>query len=268
MSVLIPSYNSYPYVSAAIQSALAQDDVDLEILVQDGGSTDGTREVLEAVFDDRVQVICEADTGQSDALNRALQRASGEFVIWLNADDLLTDASAAALLRVARAAELDVVHGDFEIVDAEGEVIKGYSSAPLDRARLLRHGTYIFSGALLVRRALLLEVGGFDASLHYCMDYDLLLRLAATGRPAGSVPRVVAQFRRQPASKSELAWFPFLREWLSIGKRHGASKIDTLLTVTRFTAYKALILVWRSRLWLRFRPHKRLGGRQSPSAET
>lgn len=268
VSILVPSYNSYPYIVSAIESALTQDGVALEVLVQDGGSTDRTLEVLRAFVDSRVRYAVERDEGQSDALNRALDRATGEFVMWLNADDLLAVDAVEELLHVVRASKLDVVHGDFEIVDVDGEVIKRYTSAPLEHARLMRYGTYIFSGAMLIRRELLLEIGGFNKSLHYCMDYDLMLRLAQKHCPAGRLPRVVAQFRRQPTSKSETAWLPFLREWLTIGRRHGASRIDSALTAARFTAYKALARLWRSRAWVRVRPHKHLGGPAGRSPES
>lgn len=260
VSVLVPSYNSNPYVLSALRSALAQDTADLEVVVQDGGSTDGTLDVLAGLRDDRLTLVSEPDDGQSDALNRALQRATGEFVMWLNADDLIAPGAVTRLLQAARGHSFDVVHGNYEIIDAAGAIIKGYSSAPLDHSRLIRHGTYIFSGALLIRRSTLVAIGGFDCSLHYCMDYDLLLRLASRPVAAGSVSHVVAQFRRQPDSKTESAWLPFLREWRAVGRRHGASRIDDVRTTARFTVYHFLQPLWRSRLWLRVRPRKHLGG--------
>lgn len=259
VSVLVPSYNSNPYIVDCIRSALAQGP-SVEIMVQDGGSTDGSLEALAEFDDPRLHLISEPDTGQSAALNQALQRASGEFVMWLNADDLLADNAVAALLDAARAQDLSVVYGNYETIDVAGSVIKSYGSASLDRARLIRHGTYIFSGALLIRRRLLIEVGGFDADLHYCMDYDLLLRIA--GKPgAGHISQVVAKFRRQPESKSESSWQPFLREWILVGRRHGATKFDSARTIIKFTTYNMLRPLWRSRAWLRVRPHKNLGGR-------
>ena len=260
ISFLVPSYNSMPYIMACIESALAQRGPSIEILVQDGGSTDGTLSALAELDDPRLQVISERDAGQSDALNRALDRATGEFVMWLNADDLLLDGAASALLHAAREQDLGVVHGSYEIIDADGAVIKGYTSAPLDRARLIHHGTYIFSGALLMRRHMLVRAGGFDAKLHYCMDYDLLFRIAREQPRAASIPQAVAQFRRQPDSKSESAWLPFLREWLTVGRRHGANNMNAVRTIVMFTTYRALRPLWRSNIWLHVRPNKHLGG--------
>jgi len=261
VSVLVPSFNSGPYVEEAIRSALDQPGADVEVIVQDGGSTDGSLEAIGEFVDSRLLVVSEPDGGQSDALNRALRRASGEFVIWLNADDLLAPGSLVALLQEARNSNLDVVHGNYEIIDLEGSLIKGYTSAPLERGRLIRYGTYIFSGAILIRRTLLIVLGGFSADLHYCMDYELLLRLASSSNPKGSIPEVVAKFRRQPSSKSESSWLPFLRESVIVSRRHGITRLDTARKAVFSLAYIMLRPVWRSSYWLRIRPSKHLGGR-------
>lgn len=260
VSILIPSYNSSPYITDAVRSALRQG-TSIEVIVQDGGSTDGTAEALAQLVDPRLLVIVEPDGGQSDALNRALGRASGEFVVWLNADDLILDGAVEALVAAARDEHLDIVHGDYDIIAASGPVLKRYSSAPLDRVRLIRHGVYIFSGALLIRRRLLVGIGGFDANLHYAMDLDLLLRLAEAHRGSGQISQIVAQFRRQPESKSESVWLPFLREIVVIGRRHGATHRQTMRRITIYLAYMGLRPLWRSRAWLRIRPSKHLGGR-------
>ena len=260
VSVLIPSFNSSPHLAHSVASALAQDGIAIEVLVQDGGSTDGSLDALTALADPRLDWISEPDGGQSDALNRALGRARGDYVIWLNADDLLTPGAGRALLAAARRHGCDVVHGSYEIIDAGGEVIKPYTSAPLERARLIRYGTYIFSGALLIDRRLLLKIGCFDDHLHYCMDYDLLLRIARSGARTGRIADVVAQFRRQPESKSESVWLPFVREHLRVARRHGATRLQIVRSVVFTLTYLALRPLWRSSIWLRIRPRKHLGG--------
>ena len=260
VSVLVPSFNSGPHLEQAVESALAQSGVTIEVIVQDGGSTDGSVETLARINDPRLEWVRERDGGQSDALNRALTRARGEFVIWLNADDLLVPNAASDLVTAARKGGLQVVHGDYEIIDVDGKVIKPYTSAPLERARLLQHGVYIFSGALLIETRLLKVIGGFDSSLHYCMDFDLLVRLAGATDRCGKVGRTVAQFRRQPDSKTESVWVPFMRERIRVGRRHGATKAQTIRAILRWVTYAPLRPIWRSRLWLRIRPSKHLGG--------
>ena len=260
VSVLIPSFNSGLYIGEAINSALAQQGVSIEVIVQDGGSTDNTLDVLTAIDDPRLSWVSQPDDGQSDALNRALRRATGEFVIWLNADDLLGADAAAALLATARRHGVEVVHGNYAIIDERGDVIKPYTSARLEQARLLRHGVYVFSGALLIERHLLLRIGAFDPDLHYAMDYDLLLRLARAVPRADNIPDIVAGFRRQPGAKSEAVWVPFVREHLRVSRRYGATVSRRIRYLVFVVAYIALRPLWRSRLWLRIRPAKHLGG--------
>lgn len=262
VSILMPSYNSGLHISDALSSALNQDDVALEVVLQDAGSADQTVSCVSRFSDSRLRTVVEPDAGQSDALRRALLRAHGEFVMWLNADDMLTPGSVKALLDVARLRTLDVVHGNYEIIDAEGATLKTYTSGPLERDRLVRHGTYIFSGALLIRRGPLMEVGGFDPSLHYCMDYDLLLRLAGADLATGHIGQTVAQFRRQPDSKTETAWLKFVIEHIRVERRHGMPLSRSIRTAVRMTGYHCLLPLWRSRLWTRVRPQKHLGGSQ------
>lgn len=122
VSILVPSFNSGPYLIEAIRSALDQHGVNLEVVIQDGGSMDKSLATVAGVGDPRLLLTTEPDGGQSDFLNRALRRATGgEFVVWLNADDLLEPGALAELLRAARERNLDVVHGNFEIIDADGE---------------------------------------------------------------------------------------------------------------------------------------------------
>lgn len=259
VSILIPSFNSSPYISDALRSALAQVGPSIEVIVQDGGSTDGTLENLKGVQDSRLSFAVEPDAGQSDALNRALGRAAGEFVIWLNADDMLMPGAVAALVAAARERKLDVVHGNFESIDTQGQTIKRYSSASLDTERLIRHGVYVFSGAILIRRSLLLSLGAFDADLHYCMDYELLFRIARTSSPKGSTAEVVAGFRIQPNSKTETSRFAPFREGAMVARRHGATRLDIVRRGAVFFGYVLVRPVWRSRAWIRARPSKHLG---------
>src|SRR2546430_4160523 len=91
LSVVVPSLNSGRFIRHALSSVLAQESVDLEVIVQDGGSSDETREIIRDYGDDRILLVTESDDGQAEALNRAVQRATGEWILWLNADDVLAE---------------------------------------------------------------------------------------------------------------------------------------------------------------------------------
>jgi glycosyltransferase involved in cell wall biosynthesis len=220
ISVLIPSLDAEEFVAAAIRSALDQPLPPLELIVQDGGSTDGTVEAVEAIDDPRVAIVSEQDEGQSDALNRALDRARGDWVVWLNADDLLAPgafAEAAPLM----SDDVDVVYGDFAYVNGRGEVTQRIPVPEvLDRDQLLVKGHYLFSGASLLRRSVFERFGDLDTALRMAMDYDLFLRIAPHVR-AVHCGATLGYFRQHPGSRTaEITW-RLVREEARVRRRHG-----------------------------------------------
>jgi glycosyltransferase involved in cell wall biosynthesis len=216
VSVVVPSFNSATFLRQALESALSQDPGPLEVIVQDGGSTDGTAEVVAALGDDRIKFVSEPDRGQSDALNRAIARAAGDWIVWLNADDLLYPG-----LFASADPEADLVYGDFDHVDGDGRTVRHVSPpAELSADRLLAEGCYLFSGAALFRRSLFERFGGIDQSLRYTMDYELYLRFAPHIR-ARYVPKTLGAFRVHGESlTTDITWGLF-RETARVRRRYG-----------------------------------------------
>ncbi|MGB3437369.1 MAG: glycosyltransferase [Actinophytocola sp.] len=228
ISVLMPCYDAGRYLRASVDSAVGQLGPDDELVVQDACSTDGSSELLDeiAAADHRVSVRHERDDGQSDALNRALRRARGDLVCWLNADDLLLPGALAAVraevLAGGRTPELVV--GGWQLLSANGLVLRENPAERLDHRTVLRRGCYVFSGALLVRRDVLVAGGGYAADLHYVMDFDLMLRLAAR-RDQLLVRHPLAALRYHRDSKSGDEVGRFFTEALGVrwrGVRHPA----------------------------------------------
>lgn len=201
LSVLMPCLDAGRHLAPALGSVLGQLGTGDELVVQDARSADGSAELLDrlAAEDPRVRVVHERDGGQSDALNRALERARGDFVVWANADDLLLPGAVEAV-RTAAGARTEVVVGGWQLVDGDGGLLRERPAERLDRGQLLVRGCYAFSGALAVRRELLRARGGFATDLHYVMDFDLMLRLADTEQAV--VPAPLAALRYHDASKS------------------------------------------------------------------
>ena len=219
ISVIVPSYNSGEFLRQALTSALDQIPPPYEILVQDGGSTDETLGILGS-YGERVAWASAPDDGQSDALNKALARASGDVVLWLNADDLILPGGlAAASAAFVADPDLAFVYGDLDMIDSAGALIRAYQSSPYSWKRVYARGCYIFSGSLFIRRQALTNIGGFDTSLRACMDLDLMLRLAATGR-SKHLGRTIGQFRMHKANKSSTIGFVFLREGFRVRRRY------------------------------------------------
>jgi glycosyltransferase involved in cell wall biosynthesis len=256
------SFNASRYIERAIESVLSVDGLDLELLIHDGVSTDGTQEIVARIDDPRVRLVSEPDAGQSDAWNHALARARGRWIGWLNADDIYLPGG------VARVAELfdeplDFVYGDYGTIDAEGGEMKRYrSSRPFNLLNLLRYGVFVNCSASFYRPELLYALGGLNPELHYCMDYDLLLRIARRGVRSQYVPATVQFLRTHPEAKTSKYIWRFFREGSGVAWRHSkgveGGRIRVLKSVSIYFAYILTRPVWQTPLWRRIRPGKQL----------
>jgi glycosyltransferase involved in cell wall biosynthesis len=258
ISVVMPSLNSGRYIGEAIQSVLNQEHSELELVIQDGDSSDGTHDIVHSFDDSRISWVSEPDSGQSDALNRAIRRSSGEWILWLNADDRLSKRAFAQILPHLSRAECHLVHGDFGMIDADGRIVKRYACSPLTVERLLRSGAYVFSASVFVHQELVREVGDFDPQLDFCMDYDWLLRLAKAS-DAHYEPGIVALLRDHAESKGRTRPWGFWREHWTVRRRHGASLPSSAVGQMEMASYLILRRLFRSQLWRQVRPEKRLG---------
>lgn len=259
ISVIVPSYNSAPYIGAAVESVLQQGFGDFEIVIQDACSTDATESIIRSFSDARIQFHRERDRGQSDALNRAVAKAAGEWVIWLNADDLLHPSAFSSVVPLLDDS-VDIVYGGFDVIDSDGRVLKSYASSPLDFRRLLSHGCYIFSGSCCWRKKFLQESGGFDEALHYIMDYEFFLRVARHVRARHS-SATIASFRQHEGAKSADPPWAFFREGLRVRRRYAHSPADLARATYSYLgsgAYTFTRRLWQSGAWRRIRPYKRL----------
>jgi glycosyltransferase involved in cell wall biosynthesis len=235
ISLLMPCRDAGPYLGECLESALAQLGPADELVVQDGLSSDGSALMLDraAERDPRVRVRHAGDGGQSDALNRALDRATGDLVGWLNADDLLLPGALAAVREACSTLGRtpDVVVGSWQVISADGSVLRDYPAARLRRNRLLLRGCYAFSGAMLIRRELLAELGGFRVDLHYSMDLDLMLRMAEAAETQLVLNTPLAAFRLHAASKTgELSW-RFVRDGIVARRRHSRGAREAAVAV-------------------------------------
>lgn len=196
-SVLTPSFNYAQYLGMAIASVSGQAG-DPEHVVMDGGSTDSTRHLLESA-PSNVRWRSEPDRGQSDALNKALDMATGDIIGWLNADDYyLAGAFEAVAAVFARHPEVDVVHGDCVFVDADQRFVRLGAGYPTSRRVLANRGCVIPSTASFFRRSALGHAP-WNADLRVVMDWDLFLRLIADGRRFKYLPLPLAGFRLHEA---------------------------------------------------------------------
>ncbi|MFB6295416.1 MAG: glycosyltransferase family 2 protein [Halobacteriales archaeon] len=204
ISIVTPSYNQAEFIRDTLDSVERQTHSDIEHVVMDGGSTDGTLDVLrEYESHDGYDLtwISEPDEGQSDAINRGFERASGDIVAWLNSDDAYFDID--ALARVEEHFEThdaDVIYGDLAYLDADSTVTEIDVRPDFDREKL-PYRILIGQPATFFRRRVV-EAEKLDTDLAYSMDYEYWLRLAERFE-FRHVRDVLAGFRSYEAQKSQ-----------------------------------------------------------------
>ncbi len=251
ISVVTPSLDQARFLERTVRSVVAQEgEFELEYLVQDGGSTDGSLEILRR-YEGRLRWRSEPDGGQADAVNRALHQVSGDVVGWVNSVDLLRPG---ALARVADAFTAHPaalwLHGGCDIVDQDDRVIRRWISAYKDRRcrrfslRSLLLENYVSQMTVFWRRAVHERIGYLDATLRYTFDYDLWLRLAALGDPL-YLPEPVAAFRWYRGSKSGAEFVRQFEEDYRVFRRHAPEDRWLLLrkkvrTAQILATYRAL----------------------------
>ncbi|HEX6806212.1 MAG TPA: glycosyltransferase family 2 protein [Terriglobales bacterium] len=207
ISIITPSFNQGSYIEETLKSVNRQEYPRLEHIVVDGGSTDGTLEIVKRYSSlpsyGYLRWIAEPDNGQTDALNKGFRMASGDIIGWLNSDDVYEPTA----LRYAaeffdRNPEIDFVYGDYKIVDAAGSTLLEKKEIDFDWDILLCGLNYIAQPNVLFRRRVFDALGYLNDSLHYLMDYEFWLRAASRGFRFGRVPLTLAGCRWHLDSKT------------------------------------------------------------------
>jgi glycosyltransferase involved in cell wall biosynthesis len=270
VSIVTPSFNQARYIEATIQSVLAQDYPRVEYLIVDGGSTDGTVEIIKkyALESGRLPAenqkqasglqrhkinwwVSEPDKGQTDAINKGFGRAQGQILAWLNSDDTYEPGAVSAAVKyLMDHPNVGMAYGDCNFINEEGRVIGKFGSAQTDY-RLLRRGyVHIPQQTMFFRRDLWKQVGPLDPSFYFAMDYDLWTRLAARTK-LKYVPQTWANFRLHTTGKTIAADDRCWPEMIRVHYRDGGSFFS--LIVAKYYIRKLIAPLWNLRLRMMLR---------------
>lgn len=206
ISVITCVYNRVATIADAIDSVSAQTYGEVEHIIVDAQSDDGTLDVIRARQHDRLHLESGPDAGIYDALNKGCARATGDIVGVVHSDDWLADERVLAWVAAAFAEGADVVYGDLDYVSARdpSRVIRAWKTGAFNLARL-KWGWMPPHPALFVRRELLAELGFYNTTYRIAADYDLVLRLfSRTSLRAAYIPRVLVKMRTGGASNGSL----------------------------------------------------------------
>jgi glycosyltransferase involved in cell wall biosynthesis len=218
VSIVTPTFNMAHFLGETIESVLSQDYPDIEYLVMDGGSKDGTLDLLEK-YKGRLRWISEPDDGQADAVNKGFRHCTGEIFTFLNADDTYyPGAVRAAVEAFERHPEAAVIYGDAWYTAEDGSPIRRYPVDPYNYD-LLGHLCFICQPASFLRSRVFEEMGGLNTSLHLTLDYDLWLRISAR-YPMVKLDRDLATSRMYADNKTLSRQVETFHEVIQITKQH------------------------------------------------
>ena len=208
VSIVTPSYNQAAFIERTVLSVLCQDYANVEYIVVDGASTDGTEEILRKYSSHLEHLIIEPDEGQTDALNKGFKLATGEIVAYINSDDCYANAKVVsdAVKAFQDHSSIDVVYGKRYFINENGVFINAMPYRSFDKD-LLYLNDYIPQECVFWRQSLFEKAGAFvNSSFDFAMDYELWLRFLEHDAQFLSIDEVFGLFRWYDGQKSQDAW--------------------------------------------------------------
>jgi glycosyltransferase involved in cell wall biosynthesis len=252
VSIVTPSYNQGRYLEATIHSVLDQDYPHVEYIIIDGGSTDGSLEIIDRYANQLAYWVSEPDDGQTDAINKGFNYAHGDILAWLNSDDLYRPGAVTDVVEYFHDnPEVGMVYGDADYIDDTGKVIGQFPAAQTDYKRLRRGYVHIPQQATFFRARLWQMVGPLDPSFYFALDYDLWVRIA-TLAPIRYYPRTWAAFRLHRDAKSLAEADRCWPEMIRVHERLGGGRLSVIYAkyLLRRLLEPVMPLRLHTRLWL------------------
>jgi glycosyltransferase involved in cell wall biosynthesis len=221
LSIITPSFNQAQYLEQTLRSVISQRNEIHEYFVYDGGSSDASPALIKQYAQNIDHWVSEKDAGQSDVLSRGFARATGDYLAWLNSDDVYLPG---ALARVRAALQAnptwDVVTGWHTRIDSHSKILSAHR-VPAESRAAARWGSFHPSQpTVFFRRSLYEKVGGVNPELHLVMDTELFFRMLDAGAVWGHIPAYQAAFRRHGESKGVGTFQKYASEYEFLDKRY------------------------------------------------
>lgn len=208
ISIVMPSYNQVRFIERSILSVLNQGFLNYELIIIDGGSLDGTVEIIKKYNRYITYWVSESDRGQSDALNKGFEMATGEIFGWLNSDDIyMSNAFKNVVDAISLHPTNKIVYGDWIEIDEYDNMLAREYAFPINIGQTKYEGISINAQSMFWHRSVHDRFGKFDESLHYTMDCEMVLSFALNEGCSAFVriPHVLGCFRRYDGQKTEPA---------------------------------------------------------------
>ncbi|MCX6078716.1 MAG: glycosyltransferase family 2 protein [Chloroflexi bacterium] len=258
ISIITPSFNQVRYIDATIRSVLDQDYPAIEYIIVDGGSHDGSVDIIQSYANKLAWWISEKDNGQTDALNKGFSQAKGEILAWINSDDTYEPgALASAAKYLTNHPETGMVYANTNFIDETGQKIGRFPAAQTDYRRLRQGYVHIPQQAAFFRADLWKQAGPLDQDFYFAMDYDLWVRLAKLAPLAYLPEQTWANFRLHNSGKTILADDRCWPEMLKVHYRDGGSIFAQIVAKYYVRKLVAPILNWRRKRQMQANPNSR-----------
>jgi glycosyltransferase involved in cell wall biosynthesis len=247
VSIVTPSFNQERFLDLTIQSVLNQDYPKIEYIVVDGGSTDGSAEIIKKYADKLAWWVSEKDQGQTDAINKGFNRAQGDILAWINSDDTYNPGAVSAAVKYLNEnPDVAMVYSDCNYVNEDGKIIGQFPAAQTD-ARKLRAGyVHIPQQTMFFRAKYWRELGPLDPSFYFAMDYDLWTRIAAKAPLKYIAGQTWANFRIHMDSKTNVNDERGWQEMLKVHFRDGGRFFSSI--VAKYYLRKIVGPLWKWRI--------------------
>ncbi|MBL8100355.1 MAG: glycosyltransferase [Anaerolineales bacterium] len=244
VSIVTPSFNQAEFLEKTIQSVLIQDYPYIEYIVIDGGSTDGSVDVIKKYQDKIKHWVSEPDKGQTEAINKGFAKATGDILAWINSDDTYNPrAVGEAVLYLIENPNVGMVYADCNFIDEHDNVI-GKFNAKQTNYKLLREGfVHIPQQTMFFRKKYWSEL---DPSFYFAMDYDLWMRIAKQAEIKYLQGKVWANFRIHTSSKTNVNDMRGWDEMLRVHYRDGGSFFAPI--VAKYYLRKVIGPLWKWRI--------------------
>ena len=251
VSIVTPTLNQARFLEETIHSVIAQDYANIEYILVDGGSQDGSLEIIEKYASHFAWWVSEPDRGQTDAINKGLSKAHGEILAWINSDDVyLPGAIGQAVKALQDNPDAGMIYGDANLIDENGKVIAKFPARQTNYHRLRRGYVHIPQQSSFFKSSLWKQVGPLDPTFYFAMDYDLWVRIARLA-PLVYIPVLLANFRLHRQGKTVTADDRCWPEMLRVHYRDGGGIFSWLVVKAKIRRFLYSRLSMKVRLQIR-----------------
>ncbi len=248
VTIVVPSYQQAPYLRYTLQSLVNQQNLqpgELEIIVMDGGSTDGSVEIIQSFEKHLEYWESERDRGQTHALRKGFARARGEILGWLCSDDLLEPTAIRTVINLFRShSELQFLYGDTYWIDTTGAIVKWRKEIAFNWFIWKYDHNYIPQPSAFWKRELYEQSGGLDESFDLAMDADLWARFA-TVAPPRHFRIALSRMRMYPQQKTQRLYGRLRTELRQISSRYGAKFDSEVRAKAAYLMAKSWRIGWK-----------------------